>query len=348
MHSFPLSYNFFDDFPECDFGIIDSLCNGSYAFSVIKAISHRICRKLRKPFILSSTSISKCDVMNDVCYGGSQVGTYKFLEKIGVPNNKCQPWPENVPFSKHQGPAHKNTKSILQKQIYSDLGISSDSPPEEIKNAFLQTFQNDDELEQTLQFMEAYFDTHPSESFDSDSFLRYLNTLPFEQPNLTPKNDDYFQEPSVSEEFYDVFTRYSYSICQKCQDETMNMTLYKTKLNSTRRLFTINDMKTAIIERGPITATIYGDKSLKTYSSGIFTADKKITAEVGDYTIELIGWGSILPDDDSTIHKDFLGQQYWIGLDNRPNFGLNGQIKILMGTNELLIEDFAYEAEPYL
>ena len=124
-------------------------------------------------------------------------------------------------------------------------------------------------------------------------------------------------------------------------------------------------MKRAIFERGPITVTMATDNHFKNYKSGIYTSSIPQTTEAGDYTIELIGWGSFNSfdnndkknihnynihhnrefiendifysddnnyndyDDDQEVQETTPSNQYWIGADNRNDeWGENGIIKI--------------------
>ncbi|OHT11700.1 Clan CA, family C1, cathepsin B-like cysteine peptidase [Tritrichomonas foetus] len=130
---------------------------------------------------------------------------------------------------------------------------------------------------------------------------------------------------------------YSFELCSKCYNKS-RMTLYKLKKKSTRRLLSAPDMMRAIYERGPITATIVTDDRFRNYhDGGVYISLNHIASEVGDHTIEIVGWG---------VRQ---GSPYWIARgSNDDNWGEEGYIKIGMGVNNGNLENSAYEADPYI
>lgn len=362
----PDSYNFLEEFPECDFGNILSICNASHAFTVLKALSHRFCRKLRKSIILSSSYLVKCDIIDEVCHSSCQIGTYKFFERNGVPDINCHPYQTN-----------KNNKNKQKK----NLNENTDKKQQNWENNIFSTkffydyqsslddknFDDDKSIQSTNCLINKYFKKSKKERNEFGNFHDYM----------AKRNEKNEQKNENSNQNY-------YSFCTKCQNEENPFNLYRTKANSTRRLKTVAEMKRAIYERGPITVTIATDNHFKNYKNGIYISSISQTTEAGDYTIELIGWGTIHSFDginfnrkihnynvhlnrefvehdifygdvhDNDYYDDDLesqnlqsSNQYWIGVDNRGDeWGENGMIKILLGSNQGLVESFAYEADP--
>lgn len=88
----PSSYNFFSNFPECDFGPLTQQCGSCYAYSAAKVLSHRFCRHTHKNLQLSVQYLLLCDLSNAGCNGGNELVSLKFLEEYGIPTEQCFPF----------------------------------------------------------------------------------------------------------------------------------------------------------------------------------------------------------------------------------------------------------------
>ena len=128
-------------------------------------------------------------------------------------------------------------------------------------------------------------------------------------------------------------TQYSYDSCHKCVNGS-DMKLYKIKPKSMKRLESVEEMMKAIFFRGPITTTIASSFVFSQSLNGIYYYDHPSSTEIGDYSLEIIGWGK-----ENEIY-------YWICSCNNQDFCSDGTIRIMMGINAGFIEDSSYEAEP--
>ncbi|OHT15557.1 Clan CA, family C1, cathepsin B-like cysteine peptidase [Tritrichomonas foetus] len=131
-------------------------------------------------------------------------------------------------------------------------------------------------------------------------------------------------------------TEYSDAFCSKCSTNK-NMILYKAKYLSTKHVYGVEEIKKELYSSGPLTINVAVDNNFRMYKSGIYQSSLKKLPEAGNHSIELIGWGK----------KN--GVPFWIGYNQYGlEWGINGRIYIRMGTNEALVESFAYASEPDL
>ena len=113
------------------------------------------------------------------------------------------------------------------------------------------------------------------------------------------------------------------------------MKFYKAKLGSSRRLNSAKEMKEAILKHGPLTSTILKDFVFSKSINGIYYSDRPSLEEIGDFNIEIVGWG------------EDNGIKYWIcSCNEEKELCSDGYIRILMGLNIGFIEDSYYEAIP--
>lgn len=116
----PESYNFLQEYPECDFGPLFQECGCCYAYGPIKSISHRICKKTKRRTILSSQFIVSCDLIDNDCLGGCERSVFYFLENHGVTDVSCHPWQNKREYGSefcHQC-YDRNQKLLLFKTAY--------------------------------------------------------------------------------------------------------------------------------------------------------------------------------------------------------------------------------------
>lgn len=91
----PESYNFLEEYPQCDFGPLLQECGSCFAYGPLKSLSHRICRASGKKTLLSAQYFVACDVLDSGCNGGCSRTAMYFLEQHGVSDISCHPW-QNV------------------------------------------------------------------------------------------------------------------------------------------------------------------------------------------------------------------------------------------------------------
>lgn len=95
--SIPMSYNFTERFPQCDFGVLDQgKCGSCWSFAVSKSFSHRYCRKYNKPVLFSQSHLVVCDRRNSGCGGGIEVNAWRYIDLRGLPLDSCQPYDGNI------------------------------------------------------------------------------------------------------------------------------------------------------------------------------------------------------------------------------------------------------------
>lgn len=131
----PESYNFLDEFKQCDFGPLNQECGICYAYGPIKTMSHRICRATGKQIILSVQYLAACDLLNVGCSGGCSRSVFLFLEKHGTTDITCHPWKNISRFSYDfcsKCPLQNSSQSFhLYKTVYGSTRQLS--TPEQIK-----------------------------------------------------------------------------------------------------------------------------------------------------------------------------------------------------------------------
>ena len=87
----PKSYNFLEEYPECDFGPLQQECGSCYAYGALKAMSHRFCRQTHKKVVLSSQYVIACDISDNGCSGGCERSVFYFFEQHGITDRECHP-----------------------------------------------------------------------------------------------------------------------------------------------------------------------------------------------------------------------------------------------------------------
>lgn len=97
----PDSYNFLEEYPQCDFGPLTQECGICYAYGPLKAISHRICRATERKTLLSPQYIVACDPTNLGCQGGCSRSVFYFLEQHGVTDSECHPWQNQTKYTEN-------------------------------------------------------------------------------------------------------------------------------------------------------------------------------------------------------------------------------------------------------
>ena len=91
--SIPMSYNFTERYPECDFGPLDQgRCGSCWAFATVKSFSHRYCKKYKQKKIFSQTHLIGCDRRNSGCGGGITIPAWRYIDLRGLPLDSCQPY----------------------------------------------------------------------------------------------------------------------------------------------------------------------------------------------------------------------------------------------------------------
>jgi cathepsin B len=91
--SIPISYNFTERFPACEFGPLDQgKCGSCWAFSVSKSFTHRYCRKHRHLRVFSAGHLAGCDRRNLGCDGGISVPAWRYIDLRGLPLESCVPY----------------------------------------------------------------------------------------------------------------------------------------------------------------------------------------------------------------------------------------------------------------
>ena len=95
----PEYYNFFEEYPECDFRNYTQECGNCYAHSAINMISHRFCRETHQQIFLSPQYVVACDFLNAGCFGGNERIVLTNLEHIGATNISCHPWTNTTHYS---------------------------------------------------------------------------------------------------------------------------------------------------------------------------------------------------------------------------------------------------------
>lgn len=95
--SIPLSYNFTERYPKCDFGPMDQgKCGSCWAFSVSKSFSHRYCRKHNDMRVFSPAYLAGCDRRNAGCQGGIIIPAWRYIDLRGLPLESCVPYDVNA------------------------------------------------------------------------------------------------------------------------------------------------------------------------------------------------------------------------------------------------------------
>ncbi|OHS98212.1 Clan CA, family C1, cathepsin B-like cysteine peptidase [Tritrichomonas foetus] len=134
--------------------------------------------------------------------------------------------------------------------------------------------------------------------------------------------------------------KYSNNFCERCSNESAShdsFKMYRAVYSSTTHYIGINDIKKAILMDGPLSASIAVDYGFSSYRGGIYKSSLTGKIDAGNHAVELIGWGSE------------NGTDYWIILNQYgEHWGEKGRMRILMGSNEGLIESFLYGAKPLI
>ena len=129
---------------------------------------------------------------------------------------------------------------------------------------------------------------------------------------------------------------YNSKYCEKCSTN-QTLKIYKAIYSSTKHYIGIETIKKAILIEGPVSASIACDREFASYREGIYTSSLSGHIEAGNHAVEIIGWG-----------KE-NGIEYWILFNQYgEHWGDKGKMKIKMGTNEGLVENFMYGATPLI
>ncbi|EAX85195.1 Clan CA, family C1, cathepsin B-like cysteine peptidase [Trichomonas vaginalis G3] len=106
-----------------------------------------------------------------------------------------------------------------------------------------------------------------------------------------------------------------------------NCKKYKTQHNSHKFFYGEDEIKNEILQNGPVTAVFDVRPDLAYYKSGVYQSVLSEEESSFQHAVVIYGWG-----------KEKETPFWWILNSYGPNWGINGSMKFLRGSNHCNIE----------